>query len=229
MRTCDALGVTKLLLVAPQDGLLPGNKHHGATENAQVSTRTDGIGCRDDEIFSGEILRRCSASANFWVETQVFDTVAECAGFLDAMCVTSYGTVLRAESRQLWDTVFQLDGVGDNGVAVNKVALWFGTEVSGLSEAAVRYCERHVCVPMRGMVESLNLSVCVGMVAGEVVRQRLAFVRAEGGTPRTTSLPAEDQAAWVARMSARAGKRRRRREGLGSAGADADVHLAGKN
>ena len=89
-------------------------------------------------------------------------------------------------------------------------ALWFGTEVSGLSEAAMRYCQKHIYVPMYGMVESLNLSVCVGIVAGEVVRQRLAFVRTgDGNSLRTTSLSADDQAAWVARMSTRVAKRQR--------------------
>ena len=204
MRTCDALGVTKLLLVTPQAGLLLGDDNRGSTSASSYGTSAD------ETIFSGEILRRCSASANFWVETQVFTSVAECGTFLDATHALSYGTVLCEKSQQLWDTKFQPASVEGNITTVNGIALWFGTEVSGLSEAAMRYCQKHIYVPMYGMVESLNLSVCVGIVAGEVVRQRLAFVRTgDGNSLRTTSLSADDQAAWVARMSTRVAKRQR--------------------
>ncbi|MDR1416215.1 MAG: RNA methyltransferase [Prevotellaceae bacterium] len=45
-----------------------------------------------------------------------------------------------------------------------KVALMFGAEYTGLSSAAMSAADELVTVPMRGFVESLNLSVCAAVV-----------------------------------------------------------------
>jgi len=43
------------------------------------------------------------------------------------------------------------------------VGLVFGTESAGLSPEAKQACQRLVRIPMSGVVDSLNLSVCVGI------------------------------------------------------------------
>ena len=43
--------------------------------------------------------------------------------------------------------------------------------MTGEAQAA---CTKHVYLPMRGIVESLNLAVTVGIVLAEVTRQRVA-------------------------------------------------------
>ncbi|MDR1023798.1 MAG: RNA methyltransferase [Prevotellaceae bacterium] len=53
-----------------------------------------------------------------------------------------------------------------------KVALMFGAEYTGLSGAAMRNADELVTVPMRGFVESLNLSVCAAIVLQQL-SQRL--------------------------------------------------------
>ncbi|MDR1341815.1 MAG: RNA methyltransferase [Prevotellaceae bacterium] len=53
-----------------------------------------------------------------------------------------------------------------------KVALMFGAEYTGLSGAAMRAADELVTVPMRGFVESLNLSVCAAIVLQQL-SQRL--------------------------------------------------------
>ena len=56
---------------------------------------------------------------------------------------------------------------------VSPVAVWFGNEARGLSPAALRLCAEHnITIDMRGMVESLNLSVSAGVVIAEATRQR---------------------------------------------------------
>ena len=54
------------------------------------------------------------------------------------------------------------------------VALVFGAEGSGLRQLTARSCDELVHLPMRGAVESLNVSVASGVCLYEAMRQRLA-------------------------------------------------------
>jgi tRNA (guanosine-2'-O-)-methyltransferase len=51
-------------------------------------------------------------------------------------------------------------------------ALILGAELQGLGEAALACADAHVCVPMMGMVESLNVSVAAATILFEAQRQR---------------------------------------------------------
>ena len=162
MRTCDAYGVTQLLVIAPRFDL------------------------------EGDTLRRASASASHWVDVVSFGTVPECTGYLSTVApgLAHYGTAVHS-TRSL--SLYAIDfcapditcapdhtsnsSIGHGGASSSNtsgVALWFGNEAEGLSPEAQDCCPVHLFVPMRGMVESLNLSVCVGVVCSEVTRQRLA-------------------------------------------------------
>lgn len=50
------------------------------------------------------------------------------------------------------------------------IALVFGNEVAGVSEAALKLAERSVEIPQWGSKHSLNISVSVGVVLWELVR-----------------------------------------------------------
>jgi tRNA (guanosine-2'-O-)-methyltransferase len=52
-------------------------------------------------------------------------------------------------------------------------AIVFGGEKSGLSAEALAAADVRIRIPMFGMVQSLNLSVSVGIIAYEAIRQRL--------------------------------------------------------
>ena len=58
------------------------------------------------------------------------------------------------------------------------VAIVFGAEGSGLRQLTARTCDELVHLPMKGAVESLNVSVASGVCLYEAARQRL---RARGG------------------------------------------------
>ncbi len=53
-------------------------------------------------------------------------------------------------------------------------ALILGAERRGPSAEALVAADRHICIPMVGMVESLNVSVAAGIVLAEAQRQRQA-------------------------------------------------------
>jgi tRNA (guanosine-2'-O-)-methyltransferase len=54
------------------------------------------------------------------------------------------------------------------------VALIFGSEGEGISDACLAYADKVVRIPMLGMVQSLNLSVSVAVMLYEALRQRAA-------------------------------------------------------
>ena len=56
-----------------------------------------------------------------------------------------------------------------------KLAVWFGNEKHGISEAAVSRSDMCVAVPMFGMIESLNLGTSSGIVLYEVAKQRREY------------------------------------------------------
>lgn len=53
-----------------------------------------------------------------------------------------------------------------------KIALIFGNEVTGVSDAALALCEGAIEIPQWGTKHSLNISVTVGVVLWELVKNR---------------------------------------------------------
>ncbi|MDR2011004.1 MAG: RNA methyltransferase [Bacteroidales bacterium] len=53
-----------------------------------------------------------------------------------------------------------------------KVALIFGTEATGLTEKWIKYAEKRIKIPMRGVIDSLNVTTSVAILVFEAMRQR---------------------------------------------------------
>ena len=53
-------------------------------------------------------------------------------------------------------------------------ALVIGSEGSGLSKLVKEKCDFTTAIPMKGDIDSLNASVAAGVLAFEIVRQRLS-------------------------------------------------------
>lgn len=69
---------------------------------------------------------------------------------------------------QAAESVYRADFCSD------KVALLLGNEKTGLSQKALKLADRLVTIPMRGIAQSLNISVTAAMMLYEVTRQRRA-------------------------------------------------------
>jgi 23S rRNA (guanosine2251-2'-O)-methyltransferase len=63
------------------------------------------------------------------------------------------------------------------------VAIVLGAEGSGMRQLTSRTCDELVHLPMRGAVESLNVSVASGVCLYEAVRQRIASARDHAADP----------------------------------------------
>lgn len=102
-----------------------------------------------------------SASAEKWVRLVVHERLADA---VDA---------LRDEGLQLLAAHFSDRAVDYRDVDyVRPTAVVFGNERDGVSEQAAARADRHVVVPMLGMVRSLNVSVATAVILFEAQRQR---------------------------------------------------------
>lgn len=103
-----------------------------------------------------------SASANKWLSFKIFKNIELCYQELRKDGYKIYATTLNKEARQISKIRFQK----------KKIALVFGNEHRGLSVEAIRGADEKVYIPMKGMVQSLNISVSAGIVMFEIDRQR---------------------------------------------------------
>jgi tRNA (guanosine-2'-O-)-methyltransferase len=107
--------------------------------------------------------RVAGAGASKWIEIIWHDTIEDCYAALHAEGYAIYVTALHAESVSLYDVDY-----------TGKVALVFGNEQKGVSEAAIAGADGVIIIPMVGVVESLNISVACSVTLYEAMRQRLA-------------------------------------------------------
>ncbi len=76
-----------------------------------------------------------------------------------------------------YDGKARFDPVGCNAYQADlkgPVALVLGAEGDGMRQLTAKTCDQLVSIPMRGAVESLNVSVASGVCLYEALRQRTA-------------------------------------------------------
>jgi 23S rRNA (guanosine2251-2'-O)-methyltransferase len=61
------------------------------------------------------------------------------------------------------------------------VGLVFGGEGTGIRSGVVQHCDDRIRIPMKGRVQSLNVSASAAVILFEVVRQRSSAVKEEAG------------------------------------------------
>lgn len=119
-----------------------------------------------------QVGKASSSSANKWLDFEVFTSTKECLKTIKDKGYTIYATTLDKRATRLEKTRFK-----------DRPAILFGNEHRGLSETAIKTADKKIYIPMRGMVQSLNLSVTAGIVMWEMSRQRLKrdFSRSKSG------------------------------------------------
>lgn len=109
-----------------------------------------------EKMFNPEKLGKLtSASANKWLTIKTWKTTAECFSELKKRGYIIIATVLD-EKAVSFDT-FKLPK--------NPCAFVFGNEGFGITETAKKNADILLYIPMYGFVDSLNLSVTVGIAA----------------------------------------------------------------
>ena len=107
--------------------------------------------------------KKISQNADKWLDVHRWRSTAECLGHLRAQGFAIYVTHLGPASRALGDLSF-----------AGKVALVFGNESRGVSDEAVRLADATYAIPMRGFVQSFNVSVAAAISLAKAVERREA-------------------------------------------------------
>jgi len=110
------------------------------------------------------IGKSSSAGANKWLSFEAYDGPEQCIGRLNA---EGYQVVATALSETA-------EPIHAAPLTEPRTALLIGSEQRGLSEQALSLADRKLTIPMRGMVQSLNLSVTAALCLYELTRQRIA-------------------------------------------------------
>ncbi|MGH7546522.1 MAG: TrmH family RNA methyltransferase, partial [Gemmatimonadota bacterium] len=104
-----------------------------------------------------------TSSAHLWMEVRRHPSVRAAYAALRAQGFAIVATAIGADAREPWAVDF-----------TRPTALVLGNEQRGVSPDAAAAADLRVLIPMRGMVQSLNLSVAAGALLFEAMRQRQA-------------------------------------------------------
>jgi tRNA (guanosine-2'-O-)-methyltransferase len=114
-------------------------------------------------------LSKTSVSAIKWSFVKRFDSTEACLAHLEKnrfVSIITSSHVKGVKNEVLDEADYTI---------YTKLAVWFGNESRGISDAAVRRSEMCVSIPMFGMIESLNLGTTSGIVLYEVTKQRREY------------------------------------------------------
>ena len=114
--------------------------------------------------------KESSASASLWLDIHEHARSADCLEGLGRAGFTRIGTLLDERAEDLYAYDFTRH---------ERIALVIGNEHRGLSETAAGMVDQNVYIPMRGVVQSLNVSVTAALTLAEITRQRRAAGRLE--------------------------------------------------
>lgn len=131
VRTCDAVGIPHVHVVAPDGDI---DRHHGI-----------------------------SGGSRKWVELRLHPSLGDAV------------TELKRDGLQVVAAHPGEHSVDFRAVDYTRpTAVLMGTELWGVSEEGLALADRHISVPMHGMVASLNVSVAAAVILYEAQRQREA-------------------------------------------------------
>lgn len=138
-----------------------------------------------EKEFNPEKLGKLtSASANKWLNVKTWTSSEACFSSLKKEGFYLVATAIDKTAQSF--STFELPK--------QKTAFVFGNEGFGITETAKQMADMLVYLPMYGFVDSLNLSVTVGIVA-----QKVAMSRFETGICRYSALESEKLANhWIA-------------------------------
>lgn len=105
--------------------------------------------------------KRSSASAVKWITLHHFDNVDDCMAEVKKRYSLVAGTYLHEDATNLYDMDL-----------TQSMAIVFGNERYGISEAMQKHLNLNFRIPMKGMVQSLNISVACAVTLYEALRQR---------------------------------------------------------
>lgn len=105
--------------------------------------------------------KKISQNADKWLDVRRWRSTAECLAHLRGEGFAIYATHLGPGSRPIAELSF-----------AGKVALVFGNEHRGVSDEALALADATYAIPMRGFVQSLNVSVAAAISISKAIERR---------------------------------------------------------
>jgi tRNA (guanosine-2'-O-)-methyltransferase len=147
-------------------------------QNVNAVLRTcEAFGIQDLHAIEGPMKpydrnKKISQNADKWLDVHRWRSTADCLAKLRADGFAVYVTHLDAGAKALGELSF-----------AGKVALVFGNENRGVSDEAVRLADATFAIPMRGFVQSFNVSVAAAISLAKAVERREAERGRHGDLP----------------------------------------------
>lgn len=120
------------------------------------------------DLRSSKVLNETSATAIKWTFVKIFKTAEECFEHLEKNNYISFGTsphIIGKKNVCLDEGIF----------TQKKLAVWFGTETTGMTQYSIDRCSCLIQIPISGIIESFNLAVSTGIIFYEICKQRRQF------------------------------------------------------
>lgn len=109
-----------------------------------------------------KISKGSSGSASKWVEHEKFTDTKECIDSLHKEGFKVLATMLDKNAKN----IYEID-------LTERIAIVMGNEHRGVSEEIAELADGLIYIPMRGMIQSLNVSVATAVILYEAQRQRV--------------------------------------------------------
>lgn len=138
-------------------------------QNVNAVLRTcEAFGIQEVHVIEGPMKaydrnKKISQNADKWLDLRRWPSSAECLAHLAAEGFAIYATHLGEGVRSLGELSF-----------AGKVALVFGNESRGVSPEALSLARASFAIPMRGFVQSFNVSVAAAICLARAVERREA-------------------------------------------------------
>lgn len=106
-------------------------------------------------------LEKTALGAIDMVKSEHYDTTLEALDELKERNIPIYSVELTDDAENFQSIEYP-----------NELALVFGHEKNGISEDILKYTDKRIIMPMRGMKESLNVANCATAILYEVTREK---------------------------------------------------------
>jgi tRNA G18 (ribose-2'-O)-methylase SpoU len=156
LRTLEALGIQNVYIIRPPAVRME-------EEVTLTTMRGTKVTQGKDEMEARKMHHLYAQRATEWLTVRNFDTTQEC---LDALRETGH-TIWATDLSQVASCLSKEDlPVQENSSSVlpPKLAIVFGTEAVGCTQEMLDGADLRVYLPMRGIADSLNLSVATALV-----------------------------------------------------------------
>lgn len=157
--------IARMLAVRQPDLTLCMEQVHKPHNISAIIRTADAVGIHEVHAVWPTTKMRTSLSAaagsNSWVQVKTHPTIHDAV------------THLKAQNMQILATHLSPDAVDFRAIDYTRpTCILLGQEKHGITAEALALADRHIIIPMYGMVQSLNVSVASALILYEAQRQR---------------------------------------------------------